>query len=229
MPRKASGWWIWIGIVLSGIACTPAPQQALGTADRAIRVAAIGNSITYGHGIEDREHNSYPAQLGRLLGEGYAVRNFGVSGRTMLKHGDFPYWNEQDFQEALAWEPDVVVIKLGTNDTKPQNWHYRDEFVADYEAMIDVFAALPSKPTIWICYPVPAFEERFSIRASVISEEVIPMIDQIAAHKQVSIIDLYDALDGRGDLFPDGIHPNTEGAGLIAEAVAEVIAGSRTE
>ena len=55
------------------------------------------------------------------------------------------------------------------------------------------------------------------------------MIDQIADHKQVPIINLYEALDGRGDLFPDGIHPNAEGAGLIAEAVAEVIAGSHTE
>lgn len=229
MPGKASWWYVWIWIVLSGIACAPTQQQTLDAASSTLKVAAVGNSITFGHGIEDRDHNSYPAQLGRLLGERYAVRNFGVSGRTMLKKGDFPYWDEQDFQDALAWEPDVVVIKLGTNDTKPQNWQYSDEFVADYEAMIDVFAALPSKPKIWICYPVPAFEERFSIRGEIITEEVIPMIDRIADHKQVPIIDLYKALDGRGDLFPDGIHPDTEGAGLIAEAVAEEIMERRTE
>jgi lysophospholipase L1-like esterase len=193
------------------------------SATRVIRVAAVGDSITHGRGIEDRERHSYPAQLGRLLGPRYDVRNFGVSARTMLRRGDHPYWREAAFEAAKAFAPDIVVIKLGTNDTKPQNWRYRDEFAADSAAMVDAFAALPSRPKIWICAPAPAFSTRGGIRDAVIRDEVVPMIQRVAADRRVAVIDLYAALRGRATLFPDGIHPNAEGARLIAETVARAI------
>lgn len=37
-------------------------------AKRIIKVACVGNSITYGAGISNREKNSYPAQLQYYLG-----------------------------------------------------------------------------------------------------------------------------------------------------------------
>ncbi len=54
------------------------PQQP---AD-AIRVACIGNSITHGSGIDMQEQKGYPAQLQRLLGNGYRVKNYGWPGAT---------------------------------------------------------------------------------------------------------------------------------------------------
>ena len=115
--------------------------------DETIRVACIGDSITYGAGIKDREHNHYPAQLGRLLGPRWDCRNFGVSGDTLLRRGDMPYWDESAYREALGFDPHVVIIKLGTNDSKPQNWKYADAFEQDYKDLIRSFAALPSSPT----------------------------------------------------------------------------------
>src|SRR5260221_6562390 len=111
-----------------------------------IRVACVGDSITYGAGITDRAHNSYPAQLASMLGSKWTVQNFGVSGTNLLKQGDHPYWNEQAFKDALAFKPHAVVIKLGTNDSKPQNWAHKDDFVADYLALIRSFQELESKP-----------------------------------------------------------------------------------
>src|SRR5688572_13260471 len=87
-----------------------------------IRVACVGDSITYGYGIKDRERDSYPAQLGALLGSKWDVRNFGVNGATALKKGTRPYSGLQAYQDALAFEPDIVVIKLGTNDTNAKSW-----------------------------------------------------------------------------------------------------------
>ncbi len=78
-----------------------------------IRVACIGNSITKGSTIPDRPRDSYPSQLQRMLGDHWIVRNFGVGGRTMLKKGDYPYWNEEAFVQAKAFNPDVVILKLG--------------------------------------------------------------------------------------------------------------------
>jgi len=93
-----------------------------------IKLACIGNSITFGSGIPDRVKNSYPGQLALMLGDKWEVRNFGVSGRTLLSKGDNPYIKEQFYKNVLAWQPDVITIKLGTNDSKPQNWKYKDEF-----------------------------------------------------------------------------------------------------
>jgi lysophospholipase L1-like esterase len=112
-----------------------------------IRVACIGDSITFGSGIKFRSRDSYPAQLGRMLGNEWQVRNFGVSGATMLKNGDKPYWEQQALGDALAYNPHVVVIKLGTNDTKPQNWKYKDEFISDYADMIGHFKRLSAQPS----------------------------------------------------------------------------------
>jgi lysophospholipase L1-like esterase len=190
-----------------------------------IRVACIGDSITYGYSIKNRIKDSYPAQLGRMLGEKWQVRNFGVSGATMLKKGDLPYWDQQAFKDALAYNPNVVIIKLGTNDTKPQNWKYKDQFAADYADMIDRFAELPSKPRIWICKPVPAYGERWGISETIIKNEAIPLIDRIAHNKNVPVIDLHDPLSGKPELFPDQIHPNAEGAYCIAKEIYTVLTG----
>ena len=86
------------------------------------RVACIGNSITYGYGLKNRSEECYPAVLGIMLGENYTVENFGISARTLLNKGDHPYMQEKLFTEARAFHPDIVIIKLGTNDTKPHNW-----------------------------------------------------------------------------------------------------------
>ncbi|MBC8218511.1 MAG: SGNH/GDSL hydrolase family protein [Planctomycetes bacterium] len=190
-----------------------------------IRVACVGDSITYGSGIKVRSGDSYPAQLATMLGDKWQVRNFGVGGATMLKSGDKPYWQQQAFTDALAYNPHVVIIKLGTNDTKPQNWEFKGDFVADYADMIDQFADLPAEPRIWICNPVPAYPERWGISDSRIKDEVIPLAAKVARKRDIPVIDLYDALRGKPELFPDLIHPNAEGAYHIAREVYAALTG----
>lgn len=190
-----------------------------------IKVACIGNSITYGAGVGNIPLNSYPAQLQRLLGEQWEVRNFGVSGRTMLRKGDYPYWNEDAFAKAKEFQPDIVIIKLGTNDSKPQNWKYGAEFYADYKLMIKQFKALPSKPRIFLCRPVPAYAVQWGINDSIILNGVIPVVNKLAKKEKLTVIDLYSALSAKQDLFPDKIHPNSEGAGLIAKTIYKSLVG----
>ena len=111
-----------------------------------VKIACIGDSITEGAGVDNPTVNAYPIVLGRLLGTNYTTRNFGVSGRTLLRKGDYPYWNETAFRNATNFAPDIVTIKLGTNDSKPQNWKYKDQFAKDLRDMADVFSNLPFAP-----------------------------------------------------------------------------------
>lgn len=188
-----------------------------------IRVACVGNSITYGHGIKDRAHDSYPAQLGALLGGNYDVRNFGVSARTLLNKGDHPYMNEQAYREALIFRPDVVVIKLGTNDSKPMNWKYNNEFKNDMRTLIRTFQALSSHPRIYLCLPIPGDHKGWTINDSTIVAGVIPYIQEVAQEMNLPVIDLHTLFTPYRNLLPDGVHPNVEGAGILAKEICRVI------
>ncbi len=206
------------------------PAAAAPADDKApTRAACIGDSITFGAGTESPRTDSYPARLARMLGPSYSVMNFGVSGTTMLKEGDHPYWKTGQMKKALQSKPDVVVIMLGTNDTKPQNWKFKDRYPPDYTSMIDQFKTLDSHPKIFICLPpVVPKTGNFGINEEGVEEE-IPMLRKLAGEEHVTVIDNYTPLKGKDDLLPDNVHPNNEGAGLLAKSVYEGITGKKFE
>ncbi len=188
----------------------------------ALRVACIGNSITDGMGIEMAGQRGYPAQLQRLLGNAYVVRNYGVSGRTMLNKGDHPYQQEQAWRDAQDFCPDIAIIKLGTNDSKPENWQYHAEYQRDMQQMVDALRARNSQVKIYLCTPIPAFKPTWNINDSVISHGIIPIIYKIAKKNKLQVIDLHTRFANDGDKMQrDGIHPDDKGARRIAEIIAE--------
>ncbi len=193
-------------------------------------VACVGDSITYGYGLPNRNYNSYPAQLARILQEvdnEWETQNFGANGATLLRKGDQPYVVKGVYNPALASEPEVVIILLGANDSWPSNWAHKDDFVSDYLALIDAFAEIPSRPKIFICYPTPIWGRPWNLDNIVIRDEIIPLIDQLQTYRAVEVIDLYTPMEESSHLFPDGGHPNAEGAKVMAEVVASVILGFR--
>lgn len=196
-----------------------------GQSEKVLKVACIGNSITYGSGIENRIKNSYPAQLGLMLGGKYEVRNYGYSGRTLLSKGDYQYMIENKFVDAIEWKPDIVIIMLGTNDSKPQNWKYKKDFNSDYKKMITAFDTLTSAPKIYITSTVPEYKTKWGINNSTVKNEINPLIKKIALENELHFIDLYTPLIGEGKLFPDYIHPNAESAGEMAKIIYQHLTG----
>jgi lysophospholipase L1-like esterase len=144
------------------------------------RVACVGDSITFGDRIANRDRDSSPAQLGRLLGAQWEVRNFGVSGATMMNAGNLPYMKLPQYREALNYNPDVLVIALGTNDSKPFNIDAHPEgFMPSYEEMIAEFRN--PRVRIFVYLPPPAFAVNFHIREGAITGTIIPQIRSIAS------------------------------------------------
>ena len=185
------------------------------------RVACIGDSVTKGYGIKD-EKDTYPAQLQELLGSDYLVGNFGHSGATLLNKGHNPYTKTQAYQDALNFNPDIIIIALGLNDTDPRNWpNYRNEFVADYSSLIQSFRQQNPKVEVFVCSMTPIFSghRRFLSGTREWFDQIQSIIPQIVKVNQAKFIDNHKALAARIDLFDDYLHPNAKGARLLAENV----------
>lgn len=182
-----------------------------------VKIACVGDSITEGAGLSSPGTQSYPARLQRLLGTNYVVKNYGVSGRTLLKQGDFPYWKEAFFKQSHDFYPDIVIIQLGTNDSKPQNWRYSTNFVADYEELIAGYSILTNAPQVYLCTPCPVYASgAYDIRPGVIATNIVPMVRELSQRLSLPLIDLHTRLAGHSEWFPDTVHPNSRGMTAMA-------------
>lgn len=194
-----------------------------------VKVACIGNSVTYGYGHQAPQKTSYPSQLGEMLGEKFEVKNFGKSGATLLRKGHRPYNEQAEYSAALVYTPDIAVIHLGLNDTDPRNWpNYRDEFIPDYLALIDTLRSVNPKIKIWICRMTPIFNRhpRFKSGTRDWHAQIQQAIEETARIAGTGLIDLHAPLYDRPDLFADALHPDVEGAGIIARTVYGAITGN---
>ena len=204
--------------------------------DGQIKVACVGDSITYGHGIENWEKNNYPAQLQKLLGEDYHVANFGSSGACVNPEGDQPYTSRAVYQESLDYNADIIVVMLGTNDSKPYNWNGKEAFLEAFEKILESYMQKENPPKLYICTPATAFyvngksdgEAEFDIQPHIV-EEIAQLIREFANvyEGEAGLIDVNLMTKEQPEWFEkDGIHPNSEGAKGIAEYIATYIAAT---
>jgi lysophospholipase L1-like esterase len=187
-----------------------------------IRIACIGDSVTFGDGLKQRDQ-AYPGQLQKSLGDGFDVRNFGVNSMAILKKADFSYFNNPAYQAALNFQPNIVVMQFGGNDSKTQNWVHKADFMKDARELIGSFRALATKPRIIINTTSPAFVHKWAITDECILDEVIPQLRQTAFNEGLEIIDIHTALLGKGDMFPDKMHPGPEACTYIAKVVESTL------
>ena len=188
------------------------------------RVAAIGDSITYGTSAP--ENMSYPVQLKALLGKYYTVTNYGVGGRTLLD-GDHAYTKEDFYQKSLQARPGIVIIMLGSNDARSNIWD-----AAKYERQlakfVDSYKALSTPPIIFLMTPPAVFSNEFGIQPDLVENEVAPIVRRVARQTDSRLIDIFSITNGRSNIIPDGVHPNSIGYELIAKTVYEAIKKAST-
>ena len=187
------------------------------TSSNSILVACVGDSITQG--------TPYPMDLWTLLGySNYTLENFGVGGTTVSLSSQTPYMNTTAFQNALEFQPNIVIIMLGTNDAQPDLEQYNTSFVGDYVKLVDSFKALTSNPKIWIVLSPPIFgNKNGTIDPAYFASTIIPLIKQVANETNLPTINVYSALANYSADFPDGIHPNAAGAQIIANTIYQAI------
>ena len=180
-----------------------------------IRVACVGDSITGG--------TFYPDDLWMMLGANYTVGNFGVGGTTASLDSGSPYMFETAFQRAKQFQPNVVIIMLGTNDANAIITPNNESFVNSYVQLVEDFQALSSKPKIWLVKPPPVFSNGTTPSAELLTNHILPGIEQVALQTNSPIIDLHSALSNSSQFFPDGVHPDPDGSQLIANEIYRTI------
>lgn len=217
-----------IALLLLLTLAASAAKRKSATKDRPIRVACIGNSITYGLGLANFQSDCYPSQLQQMLGSGYLVGNFGKSGTTLLRHGHRPYMEQTEFREAMNFRADIAVVHLGVNDTDPRNWpNYGDEFVADYLALIDSLRSSSPNVRILIARMTPIGDRhpRFQSGTKAWHTLIQQAIETVATVSGAELIDFHKPLYASPWMLTDAVHPNAEGAALLAKTAFEAITG----
>ena len=217
-----------VGVLALTLTFVPADARRKPKVEPKIKVSCVGNSITYGMRLDNREEESYPAQLQKLLGERYEVGNFGKSGATLLRRGHRPYFKQEEFRQAMDFAGDIVVIHLGINDTDPRNWpHYQDEFVGDYLALVDSLRKVNPKARFLIARmtPIGSDHARFISGTKTWHGQIQDAIETVAYAAGAELIDFYEPLHRFPWLFPDAVHPTAEGAAILAKTVYSGITG----
>lgn len=193
-------------------------------AQKTIRISCVGNSITAGSRLANPKQEAYPAQLQQLLGNEYAIKNFGVGGRTVIKDCDRSYMATPAYQEALKSNPDIVTIKLGTNDSRLPYRLQIDSFMADYKTLIHSFQNLPTPPRIILLLPVTSYlTDTMRQTEEAIAKLILPRIRQVAFEEKLELIDMHSITANMPATFPDSLHPDPAGAAIIAKRLSEVI------
>jgi acyl-CoA thioesterase-1 len=181
----------------------------------AIRVACVGDSITRGSG--------YPDQLQALLGSKYLVANFGVNGAGASENSSKPYMRQSDFPRAQSFDPDIIIIMLGTNDAKLNNTQDLASFQDSYKELIREFEALPGDEQVFIVDPPPILNNTLNLSNETLVQEVIPQINQVADDLNLPTVNIYSVLSNHTEVFGDGVHPNSMGGELIASQIYQVL------
>ncbi|HEY8995078.1 MAG TPA: GDSL-type esterase/lipase family protein [Lacunisphaera sp.] len=190
-----------------------------------IHIACVGDSITAGYGLANPGTQSYPAQLQAIMGAGFTVGNYGRSGATALKSSDNTYWHSSQYRASLRSKPDIVVIMLGTNDSKSWNWNSA-RFNSDYRALIAQYQSLATAPRVYMCLVPPVFVPNpfgNTFDPAFIQNVVLPALRDIATATGVTLIDNNSPFVGHPEDFSDGVHPTEQGAAIIASIVADAL------
>lgn len=193
-----------------------------------IKVACIGDSITYGHGVTNWETENYPAVLQILLGEEYYVANYGFIGACVNPDGDKPYAEQSIYQESLDYDADILVFMLGTNDSKEKNWTDADTFVKAHKALLDTYFADGRAPKVYVGLCAESFDVEnptmeYGIQPEIV-DQIVKALQDAYSTEDVELIDIHSLTTAHPEWFAeDGVHPNTDGAKAIAEAVAEAM------
>lgn len=199
-----------------------------------VKVACVGDSITYGMSVINWFENTYPAQLGDMLGDDYHVQNFGFSAKTAQENNDESYRATKLYEKSKKYQPDIVILMLGSNDSKPYNFNGgKADFKQAMKELIEIYQGLESSPEIILAtvnagfYVHGANEGDYMYDINGANINIINQaIKELAEEYNLTLVDTFAITKDHPEWYKlDGIHPDKNGQTAMAEAFAEAVMG----
>lgn len=204
-----------LALIIALLLCTARAQEIGDEPIKEIDVLCVGDSITFGATTQNPLRDSYPAQMKKLKG---ALKikgaNCGVSSMMVRKDSTRAYTGTRAYETSLKATPDAVLLMLGTNDA----FAWRDGyFEDDYMSLVEVYQSLPSHPVVFVLLPPKIIKDEGADK--ILTDKIIPILKNVADLYGCPLIDLNTFSIDKAEFFPDGLHPNKEGYGLIAQYI----------
>lgn len=216
------GIFIVILFILYGVIPTPLKVK-VDTSKK--KIACVGDSNTYGEMIFCRFLHHYPRVLQKLKPD-YQVFNFGVSGTTAKIFSKKPYIKTFAFQNSLKIKPDIIILCLGSNDSKKKNWTSREDFFVEYEELLHHYFNLPNRPQIILATPMYPHDRKYGIQY-IHFKDINESILTLGKKYNLSVIDFYSKTKKYIEYFSfDNVHLNRKGAQLVAQTICEFLTKS---
>ncbi len=186
------------------------------TAGNILKLACLGDSITYGYGLINRD-NCYPSILERSLPSGWEVRNYGVNGACAQPGKDDSYDKTGMIDRILEWNPDIVLFMLGSNDSKTEIWVDSTAYIDACRSLIEQIRTRDQ--IIVLMTPPPAGLNFFGIRNEIITDQIYPALKSFAETNHFPLLDFTDQMKNRPYLYIDNVHPNKYGYTVISDMI----------
>ncbi|MDR3216004.1 MAG: GDSL-type esterase/lipase family protein [Clostridiaceae bacterium] len=203
-----------------------------------VRVAAVGDSLTYGHSWNGE---SYPVALAAALGGQYNVRNLGHNGASVTGFGGDSavgaYKTTAEYAQSLAFNPDIVLIMLGSNDSSAWS-KAQAKFESEFTALVDAYKNRnPDVKIIIMTSPQIASNAAFAGNAAaaatvnnIIRTEVKLRQESVASATGATVADIHGLIrnmidGGDKDIFRvnDGVHFTWHAAQAVATFLKDII------
>lgn len=195
---------------------------------RHLQIACVGDSITYGAGVQKIKNATYEYFLRQNIGGDCQVLNYGKSGRTLQKEGNKPYVNTTFYQNSVKVKADVYILMLGTNDSKKINWNEK-RYSRELRTFVRTYQKLPNHPLVYLMAPPDCFPQGktgivgYHIQQKVIAGRIRKIVRKTAAREQTGFVDLYAVTKNHPEYFVDGVHPNQKGNQKIADVIYQAL------
>ena len=181
------------------------------------RIACVGNSITYGY-LTNSVEETYPYKLQKMLGDRFEIRNFGVPGAAVQFDKFITYSKTEAYNDLKLFNPEVIIMKLGANDSRPDEWINEEFFYIDYLRLVRKMKSISDQ--VYLCYPIPPYGDKWKHRDEILRNKVMKVIRRVSKEEKLPVIDLYqEEMKDSVNYFPDGIHPTSGGYDIIAKSI----------
>ena len=214
-------------ILLLGLICFTT-GVAFAEGNTPVTVACVGDSITYGEvPYSGGGFNliDYPSVLGNLLGDDWAVYNFGRPGASLTLPGLwYPVCREN--YAAIDLCADYYFVMLGSNDSAQGDFWDPEAYEKNLVELVEKYEEANPNTVIFLMSPPFTKPHQgtdyYSLNPELLKNDIHDIVQRVADELNTEFLDIYSVTSENQDwVGADGVHFSQEGYEALGNYVYE--------